>query len=77
MTEQYNDLIEFTVKQSNLTRIDKLLSLRFEELTRSKICSLIENGNILVNGKKIEKNYKAKDFHTMYIAEIEKILTNN
>ncbi len=25
----------------------------------------------------VEKNYKAKDFHTMYIAEIEKILTNN
>ena len=24
----------------------------------------------------VEKNYKAKDFHTMYIAEIEKILTN-
>ena len=25
----------------------------------------------------VEKNYKAKDFHIMYIAEIEKILTNN
>ena len=25
----------------------------------------------------VEKNYKAKDFHTMYIAEIEKILTND
>ena len=25
----------------------------------------------------VEKNYQAKDFHTMYIAEIEKILTNN
>lgn len=24
----------------------------------------------------VEKNYQAKDFHTMYIAEIEKILTN-
>lgn len=25
----------------------------------------------------VEKNYQAKDFHTIYIAEIEKILTNN
>lgn len=25
----------------------------------------------------VEKNYQAKDFHTMYIAEIEKILKNN
>ena len=25
----------------------------------------------------VEKNYQAKDFHTMYIAEIEKILTND
>lgn len=25
----------------------------------------------------VEKNYKAKDFHIMYIAEIEKILTND
>lgn len=25
----------------------------------------------------VEKNYQDKDFHTMYIAEIEKILTNN
>lgn len=25
----------------------------------------------------VEKNYQAKDLHTMYIAEIEKILTNN
>ena len=25
----------------------------------------------------VEKNYQSKDFHTMYIAEIEKILTNN
>ena len=25
----------------------------------------------------VEKNCQAKDFHTMYIAEIEKILTNN
>ena len=24
----------------------------------------------------VEKNYKAKDFHTMYVAEINKILTN-
>ena len=30
-----------------------------------------------IDNSLVEKNYKAKDFHTMYIAEIEKILTNN
>ena len=25
----------------------------------------------------VEKNYQAKDFHTMYIAEIEKVLMAN
>lgn len=60
MQIQYNETIEFTVKQSSLTRIDKLLSLSFEELTRNKICGLIDSGNVLVNGNICDKNYKVK-----------------
>lgn len=41
-------------------RIDKFLSDRIEELTRSSLVNLIADGNIKVNNKNIAKNYKLK-----------------
>ena len=58
MSQDLENTIEFTVKQSSLTRLDKLLSLHFPDYTRSKISNLIEDGLILVNGKNVSKNYK-------------------
>lgn len=42
------------------TRIDVYLSNRLEEQTRSSIQRLIDNGEVLVNGKSIAKNYKLR-----------------
>ncbi len=47
-------------EQSNLIRIDKLLCLRLEDLTRNRIVSLIEEGAVTVNGLTVQKNYKVK-----------------
>lgn len=41
-------------------RIDRHISDRMEELTRSAVQGLIEKGNILVNGSAVSKNYKLK-----------------
>lgn len=41
-------------------RIDKFLSDRIEELTRSALVNLIADGNVKVNNKEVSKNYKLK-----------------
>ena len=38
-------------------RIDVFLSEENEDISRSAVQKNIENGNILVNGKKVNKNY--------------------
>lgn len=40
------------------TRIDRWISDHVEDLSRSYIQTLIENGNIMVSGKNIKSNYK-------------------
>lgn len=53
--------IEFIIdSQSSFVRLDKLLCLRFPELTRNKIVYLLEGGNITVNNRAVNKNYKPK-----------------
>lgn len=42
-------------------RIDKFLSSKFEDKSRSFIQGLIENEGVLVNDKKIKSNYKLKE----------------
>ncbi|MDQ0149286.1 RluA family pseudouridine synthase [Eubacterium multiforme] len=42
-------------------RIDKFLSSKFEEKSRSFIQGLIENEGVLVNNKKVKSNYKLKE----------------
>lgn len=60
MLHKTEDTIEFAVKQSSLTRLDKLLSLYLPEFTRSKITNLIENDMVFVNGNAEPKNFKPK-----------------
>ena len=56
-------------------RIDVFLSDEAEDISRSAIQKHIENGNILVNGGKVNKNYKlaAGDNITVDIPEPEEI----
>ncbi len=43
------------------TRIDKWLSAHTEDLSRSYIQNLIEDGRVTVNGKSVKSNYKVAD----------------
>lgn len=45
---------------SALMRLDKYLSLKLEDLSRSAAVNLIDNGNVLINGARSVKNYKLK-----------------
>ena len=47
-------------EESSGGRIDKYISENIDGLTRSAVQGLLEKGNILVNGKSINKNYKIK-----------------
>lgn len=42
-------------------RIDMFLNDELEDMSRSALQKLIENGNITVNGKEINKNYKLRE----------------
>jgi len=44
----------------SLLRIDKFLSLRLENTSRTRIQNGAEAGNILVNDKPVKSNYKVK-----------------
>ncbi len=48
------NILEFTAEENG--RIDKLISI--ENMSRSAVQNLIENGNVTVNGKAVAKNYK-------------------
>lgn len=47
-------------EESSGGRIDKYISDNIDGLTRSAVQGLLEKGNILVNGKSVNKNYKIK-----------------
>ena len=56
-------------------RLDKFLTANFSEFTRSYIKTLIENENVLVNGKKVKSGYplRLNDEVQLNIPELEKI----
>lgn len=54
------DLFVATAEEEGV-RIDKLLSERFEQKSRSYFQFLIDNGFVLVNGAKVKKRYFLKD----------------
>lgn len=61
-------------EDSESVRIDKYISENVEQLTRSAIASLIENGNVLVNQNKISKSYKLKAGDEIVISLPEPVL---
>ncbi len=52
--------LEFKALQNDSIRIDKFLSLKLEDKTRSFIQKLIEEENVFVFDKPVSKNYKLK-----------------
>lgn len=58
-------------KENELVRLDKFLSDVEEDLSRSRIQSLIEEEKILVNEKKTKANYKVKCGDVIDFLEVE------
>lgn len=52
--------LEKITKQDEQCRIDKYLAAQMQELTRNHIQKLIEEQNVLVNGKTVKANYKLR-----------------
>lgn len=54
-------------KEQKNIRIDKLISELEKDLSRSSIQRMIEEGNILVNGKKVKSSYKVEEDNVITI----------
>ncbi|HBF89449.1 MAG TPA: RNA pseudouridine synthase [Bacteroidales bacterium] len=71
LEEEHSDLYEhfrFVVdKGQSLFRIDKYLTQRIENISRSKVQSAAEAGNILVNDKQVKSNYRIKPYDVISI----------
>lgn len=52
--------VDIIIEEDNAGRIDKVLSEKLDDLTRSAIAKLIADENVTVNGKCASKNYKCK-----------------
>ena len=57
-------------------RIDKFISDKLDNCTRSYVQKLIESGNIFVNNKLIKSNYKLKEFDCICVNVPEPELVN-
>ncbi len=56
-----NDTRTLLVSENDVSsRIDKFISENIEELTRSAVQNIIENGGVSVLGKAVKKNYKLR-----------------
>ena len=62
--------MEITVTQEESKRIDSYLSSLDLDLTRAKIQKMIDNGNILVNNKKIKNSYKVQEGDVISISPL-------
>ena len=60
LTELYEHFRFVADKGQGFLRVDKFLTTRIENATRTKIQSAAEAGNILSNGKPVKSNYKVK-----------------
>jgi len=59
MNEELVDVLEFLVEEEDVgIRIDKYLSLSTEDYTRTYLSKLIDEGQVLVNGKTVKVSYK-------------------
>ncbi len=57
-------------------RIDVFLNEELEDMSRSALQKLIEKGNITVNGKNINKNYKLRENDSIYVEIPEPVELN-
>ena len=53
--------MEITVIETDFVRVDKYISEKVPEISRSFAAKLLEEGRVLANGEKIGKNYKVKE----------------
>ena len=91
LTEEYRQILNYCgtksgrdedkIAETKLTIDESEKAPIFKESRLVLICKKLYAQDLteqsFIDKSLVEKNYKAKDFHTMYIAEIEKILTNN
>jgi 23S rRNA pseudouridine1911/1915/1917 synthase len=59
--------LEFIDKGQSLVRVDKFLSDRIENFSRTKIQESAEHGNLFANGNAIRSNYRIKPFDVITI----------
>jgi len=62
---------KYIVKEETNIRIDKFINSLEKEMSRTSIQRLIDNGNILVNGKKVRTSYKVLENDVITIEEKE------
>ena len=69
-----DNLIEITAEESG-ERIDALLARNMEELSRSAVQRLIEQGSVSLKGRPVKKNYKcsAGDCFQIILPEAEDV----
>ncbi len=68
------DAFIFSVEENEKgERIDKLVSQKCENLTRSYVQKLIENSEILVNGKPVGKNVKVSQGDVVVVKTVEPV----
>ena len=60
MGDILTEIKDITVQKDKKVRIDKFLAEEIEDITRSAVQKLIENGNVYVNEKIISSSYKVK-----------------
>mgnify|MGYP004508021981 FL=1 len=60
MVDILAEIKNITVQKDTKVRIDKFLAEEIEDITRSAVQKLIENGNVYVNEKIVSSNYKVK-----------------
>ena len=66
--------MEFIVSNEDVAkRLDIYLSEKIEDATRSYIKTLIDDGNIIVNGKVVKSGYKIKLGDSISVTMIEKV----
>lgn len=69
--------MEFIVEKSDFSeRLDIYLNNKIEDVTRSYLKTLIDEGKILVNGKKVKSGYKVKEKDYITVEMIEKVSEN-
>ena len=62
--------MEIVVKENSQIRIDKYLMM-MQDISRSKLQKMIDNGYILVNNKKVKASYLVKEDDVVTIMDYE------